>query len=258
MKTRMLIILLAVMVPGSAGPVQAHFGMVIPSDTMIMARENRTVHLTFSFSHPFEGHGMPLARPRSAAVFFAGKRIELQDHLMPIRFMDHSAWALDYPIRRPGVYQFLMAPQPYWEPAEDLFIIHYTKTVIAAFGDEQNWDAETGMKAEIVPLTRPFGLYAGNVFRAIIKRDGRPVPHAMVEIEYYNQDGRAQASTGFMVTQTVKSDGNGIFCYAPPVSGWWGFAALGPAGFKLKHDGIDKEVELGAVIWVLFDDWETK
>ncbi|RTZ99261.1 MAG: DUF4198 domain-containing protein, partial [Deltaproteobacteria bacterium] len=208
--------------------------------------------------HPFENKGMDLEKPEKFTKTVNGQTTDLTGTLKETTFMGHKAWKTDITFKRPGVYIFVMEPHPYWEPAEDISIIHYTKTVIAAFGDEQNWDAETGMKAEIVPLTRPFGLYAGNVFRAIIKRDGRPIPHAMVEIEYYNQDGRAQASTGFMVTQTVKSDGNGIFCYAPPVSGWWGFAALGPADFKLKHDGIDKEVELGAVIWVLFDDWETK
>ena len=49
---------------------------------------------------------------------------------------------------------------------------------------------------------------------------------------------------------------NGVFTYAAPKSGWWGFAALNPADFKLKHKGKDKDVELGAVIWVKFHDWQ--
>lgn len=57
-----------------------------------------------------------------------------------------------------------MEPKPYFEPAEDCYIIHYTKTVVSAFGLE-GWDRELGLKTEIVPLTRPFGLYAGNVFQ---------------------------------------------------------------------------------------------
>jgi cobalt/nickel transport protein len=55
-----------------------------------------------------------------------------------------------------------------------------------------------------------------------------------------------------MITQTIKADGNGVFTYAAPVSGWWGFAALNPADFKLPHQGEQKDVELGAVIWVYF------
>jgi cobalt/nickel transport protein len=55
-----------------------------------------------------------------------------------------------------------------------------------------------------------------------------------------------------MITQTIKADENGIFTYAAPVSGWWGFAALNSADYQLPHQGENKDVELGAVIWVYF------
>ena len=50
-------IILAVMVlffHTTASPGLAHFGMVIPSDTMVMQEDNRTIEVTLSFSHPFE------------------------------------------------------------------------------------------------------------------------------------------------------------------------------------------------------------
>jgi cobalt/nickel transport protein len=55
-----------------------------------------------------------------------------------------------------------------------------------------------------------------------------------------------------MITQSLKADDSGIFTYAAPEAGWWGFAALNPAGYQLKENGQDKDVELGAVIWVYF------
>jgi cobalt/nickel transport protein len=30
-------------------------------------------------------------------------------------------------------------PEPYWEAAENAFIIHYTKAVVTAFGDDEGW-----------------------------------------------------------------------------------------------------------------------
>ena len=36
-----------------AGNAFAHFGMIIPSDSMVMQDENRVINITFSFSHPF-------------------------------------------------------------------------------------------------------------------------------------------------------------------------------------------------------------
>ena len=238
-----------------AGPVSAHFGMIIPSDSMIMLGDSRTLSLTLSFLHPFEGIGMELVRPNVFAVEANGEQRVLRAALKATDVMGHSAWTTGYKIKRPGVYMFHMEPQPYWEPAEDCFIVHYTKTVVTAFGDDEGWDREIGLKTEIVPLSKPFGLYTGNVFQGIVKFNGKAVPYAQVEVEYYNQARKAQAPTDYMVTQTVKADGNGVFTYAVPQAGWWGFAALNTADYKLKHQGVEKDVELGAVIWVRFHAW---
>jgi cobalt/nickel transport protein len=237
-------------------PAWSHFGMLIPSDTMVMQEDSRTVTLTLSFSHPFEMEGMELAKPKAFTVVSGNQTDNLLGALEKSRVMAHTAWQTSFSVKRPGVYVFYMEPEPYWEPAEDSFIIHYTKTVITAFGDDEGWDAEIGLKTEIVPLSKPFGLYAGNVFQGIVKRDGKSVPFAEVEVEYYNKDANIKAPTAYMTTQTIKADQNGVFTYAAPVSGWWGFAALSQADFTLDHAGEKKDVELGAVIWVEFHDWK--
>ena len=237
-------------------PASAHFGMVIPTDNMVMQGDNSLVTLDLSFSHPMEMVGMELVKPKVFTVMANGKKEDLLGGLQPIKVMGHGAWQSAYRIRRPGVYMFYMEPQPYWEQAEDLFIVHHTKTVVTAYGDDEGWDAELGLKTEIVPLSKPYGLYAGNVFQGIVKLDGKPIPYAEVEVEYYNKDKKAQAPTDYMVTQTIKSDANGLFTYAVPAPGWWGFAALNEADFTLKHDGQEKGVEIGAVLWVHFEAWK--
>ncbi len=236
-----------------AGAGMAHFGMVIPSDNMVMQDDRRAVDVTLSFSHPFEGIGMALVRPKVFRVVANGQSTDLLSNLKPDTVMDHGAWTATYPIQRPGVYQFVMEPQPYWEPAEDCFIIHYTKTVVTAFGDDEGWDAEVGLPTEIVPLAKPYGLWAGNVFQGIVKVNGKAVPFSEVEVEYYNEQGNVTAPTDYMITQTIRTDANGLFTYAAPWKGWWGFAALTTADRKMEHDGEEKEIEQGAVIWVKFE-----
>lgn len=248
-------VLAILMVCLCSGPVAAHYGMVIPSDNMVMQEDNRTVTLNLSFSHPMELIGMELVKPKAFNVVVNGKTTSLLSKLKSMKVMDHSAWKADYKITRPGVYMFTMEPTPYWEPAEDCFIIHYTKTVVTAFGDDEGWDAELGLKTEIVPLSKPFGLYKGNVFQGIVKVDGKPVPYAEVEVEFYNQEGKKKAPTDYMVTQTIKADGNGVFTYAVPWAGWWGFAGLNGADYTIKHDGVDKDVELGAVLWIKIENF---
>lgn len=232
----------------------AHFGMVIPSDPMVMQGEDTRIRVDLMFWHPFEGHGMDLVKPARFAVMANGKKHSLLDSLKPTRTQGHQTWHANYKVTRPGIYVFYMEPQPYWEPAEDCFIIHYTKAVVAAFGDDEGWDQEVGLKTEIVPLSKPFGLYAGNVLQGIVKMDGKPVPYAEVEVEYYNEDGKVTAPTDYMVTQTIKADGNGIFTYGTPRAGWWGFAALNTAKEPMQYHGVDKDVEMGAVLWVKFYD----
>ena len=235
-----------------SGPSAAHFGMLIPSDSMVMPDENRTVHLKLSFSHPFEGAGMELAKPVVFDVVAHGEKQGLLDTLKETKVMGHNAWESLYQVKRPGVYMFYMEPEPYWEPAEDCYIVHYTKTVVTAFGDDEGWDEEIGLKTEIVPLSKPYGLYRGNVFQGIVKLDGKPVPFAEVEVEYYNADGKAKAPTDYMITQTIKADENGVFTYSTPRAGWWGFAALNTLEKKMNG----KDVEIGAVIWVRFHEWK--
>lgn len=239
-----------------AVPAWPHFGMVIPSDTMVIQGDNRSVTVTLSFSHPFEMVGLEMAKPTNFFVTASDMSLDLSGLLEKTQVMGHTAWKVVYPIRRPGVYLFCMEPEPYWEPAEDAFIIHYTKTVVASFGEEEGWDTEIGLKTEIVPFSRPFGLYAGNVFQGVVKRDGKVVPFAKVEVAYYNESHQYTAPTDTMMTLTTKADGNGVFTFAVPVSGWWGFAALNLADFKISHEGEDKDVELGAVIWVYFHEME--
>ena len=256
MSKRLLFVGIFFMTLFSANASLAHYGMLIPSDSMVMQQDKRTIDITLSFSHPFERVGMELVKPKAFQVFVGDKKQDLLQLLKATQVMGHSGWQAAFPVKRPGVYVFYMEPQPYWEPAEDSFIIHHTKTVVTAFGDDDGWDSEIGLKTEIVPLAKPFGLYAGNVFQGIVKLNGKPVPFAEVEVEYYNRDNTYSAPTAYMITQTIKADGNGVFTYAAPVAGWWGFAALNPADFKLKHNGQEKDVELGAVIWVKFHNWQ--
>jgi cobalt/nickel transport protein len=239
-------------------PAFAHFGMLIPSKATVSKADPRTVDMQISFSHPMEVVGMDMAKPKAYGVIAGGSKEDLLGTLKPIQVMGKAAWTAPYTLKKPGVYTFYMDPEPYWEPAEDAFIVHYTKVVVPAFGDEEGWDKEVGHKIEIVPLTRPFGLYTGNVFQGIVMLDGKRMPLAEVEIEFYNQEEKAEAPNEYLVTQVVKTDRNGVFTYAVPKAGWWGFAALTTADFKLKKDGKDKAVEIGGVIWVYFQDWQTR
>jgi len=230
----------------------AHFGMVIPSDDIVTQDDSRRITVKLMFAHPFEMQGMPLEKPSEFGVFNGKEKADLSGNLKEIKALDQKAWEASYTFKKPGTYSFYMEPKPYWEPAEDCYIIHYTRVVVSAFGLEEGWGDELGLKTEIVPLSRPFGLYAGNVFQGVVKLDGKPVPCCEVEVEYFNQEKKFKAPDDTFITQVVMTDADGVFTYAAPKAGWWGFAALNSSDEKIKG----KNVELGAVLWVKFHDME--
>ncbi len=234
----------------SASVSWAHFGVIIPSDDIVSKGDDKNIHLRLMFIHPFEGQYMEMARPKAFGVMINGRKQDLLPALKKKTVKGFSTWEADYRVKSPGDHVFYVEPAPYWEPAEETFIIHYSKVVVDALGMETGWDAEVGLKTEIVPLTRPYGLWAGNVFQGIVKVDGRPVPYAEVEVEYFNEDGKIKPPAEPYVTQVVKADADGVFTYAMPAAGWWGFAALNTADFRLKRKGREYPVEIGAVIWV--------
>jgi len=239
----------------ACGPAFAHFGMIIPSRTMIKTDAEKTINLDLLFWHPFENQGMNLAKPKSFSLFSNGTRSDLLSSLKPAKQGGFDVWKAAYRAERPGLLAFVMEPQPYWAQEEGRFIVHITKSYVAAFGEGEGWDKPLGLAAEIVPLCAPYGLYAGNVFQGQVLVDGKPAPGAQVEVEFYPGPGKkGQAPGDLMVTQTVKADPNGIFTYAAPKAGWWGFAALSTAGYTLPKDGKQCPVELGAILWVRFYD----
>ena len=237
--------------PGIAG---AHFQGLLPSDDMVTQKESKDLSLALIFFHPFEGDCMNMVKPARFGVLFGGKKQNLLDTLKEKKMNGLSTWETGFQVKRPGDYIFYVEPKPYWEPAEDCFIVHYTKVIVNAFGVEEGWDEEVGLKTEIIPLTRPYGLYAGNVFQGVVKVNGKLAPYTEVEVEYYNKDGKIKASADPFVTQVVKADGNGVFTYAMPRSGWWSFAALNEDEKKIKHKGEEKSVEIGAVLWIKTHD----
>jgi cobalt/nickel transport protein len=228
----------------------AHFQTLIPS-TDVVTPTSRTASFHMEFTHPFEqGPVMEMVKPKDVSVFFGGKKTDLMKSISKTAVEGKTAWDFKYSFTKPGDYIFAVTPDYYFEPAEGVFIQHITKTVVNAFGMEEGWDTPAGLKAEIVPLTRPYGLWTGNTFTGQVLYKGKPVADAEIEVEFYNKGSKIKHPTDAHITQVIKADSNGIFSYSMPFTGWWAFAALIEDDVTVKHEGKDYPVELGAVFWV--------
>jgi cobalt/nickel transport protein len=242
-----LALVLAVLSVGAS----AHFQELIPSQDILTQQSGSQLTLTLSFTHPMQGGPvMPMGEPVRFGVVGPEGEVDLKPTLQPLERQGARAYRAEYRVSRPGDHCFYLEPAPYWEPAEGVMIVHYTKVVVDAYGGEAVWERELGLPVEILPLTRPYGLWTGNLFRGLVKHQGRPVPFAEVEVEWRN-DGTFEPPSDPYITQVIKADANGVFAYAMPRAGWWGFAALVEGEKKmLNPEGKSAPVEQGGLIWV--------
>ena len=222
----------------------AHFLTFMANTDNIFNQKQTKVNFDISFVHPFEQTGMVMEKPE---VFVNSKNNKL--NLSETTKFNQKAWSSSYEIKTPGIYKFFVQPQPYFEPSEEKFISHVPKLIVSSFGLEDGWDEPIGLKYEIIPLIKPFGLYAGNLFQGKVLHDGKPAINTEVEVELYNEFG-LKAPTNSHITQVVKTDDNGVFSFVMNHKGWWGFAALIEEGELKYTDGKNYPVENGALIWV--------
>ena len=234
-------------------PAAAHFQEITPSADVLP--EGGAVSLNLVFTHPVDGGPvMAMERPVRAGVLAGGTVTDLLPALAEKPVDGVMAWTLTHDLAEPGAAIFFVEPQPYWEPAEGKFIIHYAKVVVDSYASGEGWNDLVGLPVEIRPLTRPTGIWTGNLFSGVVLKDGAPVPFAEVEVEFIN-DGTVAPPNDAFVTQVITADANGTFSYAMPRAGWWGFAALIEADETMTSpEGEAVPVEAGALIWVKATD----
>lgn len=245
--------LIAASIAACAAPAAAHFQEIIPSADI--APNGGAVSVDLVFTHPMErGPAMEMAKPARLGVRLGKAIVDLLPGAKEAKVDGKTAWRATHDLKEPGNAIFFVEPQPYWEPAEGKFIVHYAKVVVDAFSAGEGWDALLGLPVEIEPLVRPYGLWTGNLFRGIVRRAGKPVPYAEIEVEWKN-DGSVTPPADAFVTQVIKADANGAFAYAMPRAGWWGFAALVESDRAMRAPtGKQVPVELGGLIWVRATD----
>ena len=158
---------IAILTLGLSLFVNAHFLTFLPNMDNVTDLKQTKIDFDISFIHPFEQSGMTMEKPE---VFVNSKENKLV--LKETKKLEHKAWSSSFEVKTPAVYKFFVQPQPYFEPAEEKFISHVPKVIISSFGLEDSWDEPIGLKYEIIPMSKPFALYAGNLFQGKVLHDG--------------------------------------------------------------------------------------
>lgn len=252
-----------------AGTSLAHFQMVYTPESYL--ERGKALDFKLVFTHAFDaGHTMDMAPVEKFYVVHQRgggepEEIDLREYLKEISWTSLTnsgkAFEANVParvLRSMGDYVFTLVPGPYYEKADDEYIQQFTKTIVNVGGVPGNWADPLGLPAEIVPLDKPYANWEGGVFRGVVMANGKPVPHAELEVEYLNHEpdmkNNAFAKCPEITTDNpnlevlgIKADADGQFAIGQPKAGWWGIAALGVGPEdEYKGKGLAQE----AVLWL--------
>lgn len=124
-------------------------------------------------------------------------------------------------------------------------------------GTQIGWRRTIGDPLEIVPLTRPYLIPVGSVFRGKVlfnqpqgPRDftSRPMVEGVVEAESYTPDGRPGHAYLPANRLGVLTDDRGVFAITLPTAGWWMITLATDGG--PGEQGLSPIAQRRAALWV--------
>lgn len=217
-----------------AAVVLAHFPMLIPDRAAVPPGESVTVR--FCQGHPFE-HELEETAPPASVMAHPPSASTEPTALRPQGGPGETTrrvhvYRLDIPRRGDHVLVARLAPK------EDSggSVHDGSAKVIVHSRSQRGWDRPVGLPLEIVPLVRPYGFLPGWTFRAVVLRDGKPLPGARIEVEKYHPEPPEEPlPDDELITRTARTGPAGTFVATLDEPGWWIIAAhvetpAGPAG----------------------------
>ena len=220
--------------------------------------------MLISLMRPREHAAQPMDMPQLFAVlrhdagtrFVNGtpqpERRDLLGDMEESLYLDTKAWGANVAIDQPGLYQFITETRPRLNAERQCFEQQYVKSILPVCGVEEGWERPAGLRLEILPLTRPFGLTAGSSFTGKALGPDGPLVNARV----YMDRIRTEKKTGPLPWQhdlEARTDADGQFTFIPGAPGWWCCVVEVPGQPLKGPDGQPTPLILGSVLWLYVD-----
>ncbi len=256
---RLLLALIASIVAATAS--DAHFTMLLPESQS--AKKGEPVTIVYQWGHPFEHQLFDASPPdRVEMITPHGTTQLVTKSLKKISVLGEGKGVAAYQLRftpeQRGDYTFIVRTPPIWMPEDREFLQDAAKVVVHVQA-QKGWDALDRDAFQIVPLTRPYGIAAGMVFRAQVLRPagfGDPrgtkrMPEAGLTVftERYHPEPPKTLPPDELITFTSKTDPSGTVTTSLPSGGWWCIAAQRDAGVR-QYEGKDYPVRERVILWV--------
>jgi len=237
----LLIILWGLLCPQA----NAYFLVVVQENGHGYGQVGKEVRWLVFRGEPFQGVIRDSLAPKAFIVLPQGQRQPIA--LSIINLKDYSSgkerrgYRPHFVPSLKGDYYLCLISPPSFVPGLGEVWQEYSKVALHV-DTETNWAKEVGLKAEIVPLTRPYGLEQGTLFRGQVLCEGKPVAGVLVQSTYYHgvylpvsilpkgPGGKPDSARMYMSQLT---DDSGRFALCLPHTGWWLISARLPHGYTM-------------------------
>lgn len=252
-----------------AGYALGHVQLMVPDNDTMGSQKGplRRIDIRFVEHASLNGPLLPMGKPIRYGVLVNGKDYDLKNTLKAVKEDNKARYISTFRIKEAGAHVMYLQPAPYWEPAEEVLVTHYTKVIFNSCGagieteshlgweNWEGWDQMVGFPVEIEPLVNCTSLWTGSIFRGVVYSKNKPAPFTRVEVEYYNEKQDVKLPNKSYVTQIIKTDAHGQFSFVLLKEGWWAFTAI-PESTEVAENPDGKEVsaEIGGVLIVRAND----
>jgi len=249
---------LAVLLLVAGAPALAHFNVILPENYSVWsATKGDSIPYRFIWGHGYEHIWFDATKPAALfAVSPKGDKIDLLPLLKETTVLgqgkaEHRAYSFNLDVAERGDHIIGMKAALLWQDDEETFLQDYAKSELHV-QTKLGWDQPVGLKFELVPLTRPYGLQVGGVIQMQLRYDGEPVPGCDVEFEKcqpFVPDESDLPGEEF-ITFEAKSDPNGIVTFGLHEEGWFAITAIRETGKEITNDGHTGELIERSTFWV--------
>lgn len=213
-----------------------------------VVEQGKPVKLRLAEGVPSHGVVGATPVPQSAVVHLPdGTFVDLGDQLP--QDAEPSDWQVTYTPKQPGDHVVFVQAHP--RQLDGDYVTDFVKLVLNVGGLERGWDRPLRQRFELVPLTRPYGIPAGALFRAQLLTGGQPGA-GLVRIERWSPSGPAAGAPPLHLARSERTGPMGEVAVILDKPGFWSLSARG-VGRTVQVAGQRTQEVLRTTLWVHVD-----
>lgn len=216
----------------------------------VIVEPGQQVTIRHALIDPWAGAATATETPMSAVVFVPDGTFIALDDQFP-REGGSNDWTLSFTPKLAGDHVVAFQGQPYERGIS--LVQDFVKVIVHVEGSERGWEKPSRQRLEVAPLSRPYAIDVGSVWRAQVLSQGQPVAGAVVTIEPWIEEGGPADTPPYRRHRLERTGQGGEVSVTFDRPGWWMLSAEHAPGRQVQRGGSRLQEILRAILWVKVD-----